>query len=108
MSAARFRKKPVVVEAVQFKGSTSQVIAIRHWMEGGEYLHPTMQTRDMTSFTIQTLEGGMSATAGDWIIKGTAGEFYPCKPDIVAAIYEPESGSTGGAVTDSAAGGQPA
>ena len=38
---------------------------------------------------IRTLEGEMTATQGDWIIKGVKGEFYPCKPDIFAATYEP-------------------
>ncbi|HEY1188575.1 MAG TPA: hypothetical protein VGE74_13060 [Gemmata sp.] len=38
---------------------------------------------------ITTREGGMQVTAGDWIIKGIAGEFYPCKPEIFAATYDP-------------------
>jgi hypothetical protein len=39
---------------------------------------------------IPTLEGEMRADVGDWLIKGVAGEFYPCKPDVFAATYEPE------------------
>ena len=38
---------------------------------------------------IETLEGQMKAVAGDWIIRGVEGEFYPCKPAIFAATYEP-------------------
>lgn len=41
------------------------------------------------TLTIRTLEGDMTANKGDWIIKGVQGEFYPCKPDIFAATYEP-------------------
>ena len=50
--------------------------------EGGE--HP--------AFVIPTLEGKMVAEAGDWIIRGVKGEFYPCKPDIFALTYEPTGG----------------
>ena len=86
---AKFRKKPVVIEAVLFDG-----------MEFGEYAnfvpkeryaygwHPTQNTRVLY---INTLEGTMRADPGDWIIKGVKGEFYPCKPDIFEATYEPVS-----------------
>lgn len=60
---AKFRKKPVVIEASQ--NLTGEDIAI------------------------PTLEGTMIASPGDWIITGVKGEIYPCKPDIFAATYEP-------------------
>ena len=41
-----------------------------------------------TGFKIETLEGIMTANVNDWIIKGVAGEFYPCKPDIFEQTYE--------------------
>ena len=44
---------------------------------------------DLVELEIETLEGNMTAKVGDWIIKGVKGEFYPCKPDIFAATYEP-------------------
>lgn len=84
----KFRKKPVVIEAVQFHGSSTQKVAIRTWMEGGEYRKPGISTCDMTSVKIPTLEGDMTAQPGDWIIKGVQGEFYPCKPDIFEQTYE--------------------
>lgn len=43
-------------------------------------------------FEIVTLEGNMAAAPGDWIIRGVAGEFYPCKPDIFATTYDPVEG----------------
>lgn len=81
---AKYRKKPVVIEAWQFDGSwesAKPLVAMSRsicWTDygGGE-------------IEIEILEGTMTANAGDWIIKGVKGEFYPCKPDIFAATYEP-------------------
>lgn len=77
----KFRKKPVVIEAVRFDGTFESV----------EGLTGLDCTQELTSKTIQieTLEGVMTANPGDWIIRGVKGEFYPCKPDIFAATYEP-------------------
>lgn len=86
----KFRKKPVVVEAVQFGGSSSDVADLKRWIEGGEYSRHPVRTKDLGRvLEIPTLEGVMTASPGDWIIKGVKGEFYPCKPDIFAATYEP-------------------
>lgn len=87
---AKFRKKPVVIEAIQWTGAnTDEILAfvltvgeLRRTPEG----HDT-PARD--TIAIDTLEGTMKAQRGDWIIKDVKGEFYPCKPDIFAAIYEP-------------------
>ena len=78
----KFRKKPVVIEAVQWtednweevtlfaKGSSRNINTIKGYLE------------------IITLEGTMKANKNDWIIKGIQGEFYPCKPDIFKKTYE--------------------
>ena len=76
----KFRKKPVVIEAVQFDGENSQEISTFMSCQ-----FPAMENGKML---IGTLEGVMSADVGDWIIKGVSGEFYPCKPDIFEKTYE--------------------
>lgn len=86
----KFRKKPVEIEAVQMvNGNTLEVVDfIRDG--GGNYrtvTHPRDSRQDEV-FVI-TLEGEMRAVEGDWIIRGVQDEFYPCKPDIFAATYEP-------------------
>jgi hypothetical protein len=88
----RFRKKPVVIEAVQFDGTRLSCTAISKWMLlGRDYEAPlsNMQKKGYFHMEIDTLEGTMVASPGDWIIKGVKGEFYPCKPDIFEATYEP-------------------
>lgn len=89
MSAQRFRKRPVVIEAVKYDGSSTGSDAIRHWIDTGEYVTYRVRTTDVRSMSIPTLEGAMIALPGDWIIKGVQGEFYPCKPDIFEATYKP-------------------
>ena len=81
----KFRKKPVVIEAVQFEKPLvySYGLKIAAWCGrkfNGKDARPTI--------SIPTLEGVMTASVGDWIIKGVNGEFYPCKPDIFEATYE--------------------
>lgn len=79
----KFRKKPVVIEAVQFTGHNA--MEIMEWSKSEE-----MSDDFLGEFMeIKTLEGTMRAENGDWIIKGVKGEFYPCKPDIFEATYEP-------------------
>ena len=83
-----FRKKPVVIEAVQYRGNNE--LEVMEWAHRG--LHPESNaiiTKEMYGLRVRTLEGDIFATMGDWIIKGVKGEFYPCKPDIFAATYEP-------------------
>lgn len=75
----KFRKKPVVIEAVQYDGSNATEIAE---FVGDSYI----SNRRVP--VIGTLEGEMSVTSGDWVIQGVQGEFYPCKPDIFEATYE--------------------
>lgn len=91
----RFRKKPVEIEAVQFTGMDSY-LAIVAWWKG--WKTETLDATEKFEFKggphpnalmlINTLEGWMTASPGDWIIRGVADELYPCKPDIFAATYE--------------------
>lgn len=78
----KYRKKPVVIEAVLWTGDNYEPIA--------EFMgqNPAQDDGGESMF-IETLEGTHRATLGDYIIKGVAGEFYPCKPEIFAATYEP-------------------
>jgi hypothetical protein len=95
----KYRKKPVVIEAVRLSWAT--------WNDVCDFLGDIVSrenpARDVEThsdtcgepgptfieLTIPTLEGSHVAKHGDWIIKGVKGEFYPCKPDIFAATYEP-------------------
>ena len=78
----KFRKKPVVIEAVQLQVGEKSMSKIQAFTGG------IAQPADGGAMTIPTLEGDHRADIGDWIIKGVKGEFYPCKPDIFAATYE--------------------
>lgn len=86
--AQQYRKKPVVVEAVRWTGTNTE--------EVGAFFGPDacsewgdVEPREGEPILIETLEGNMTAQPGDWIIRGVAGELYPCKPDIFDATYEP-------------------
>ena len=79
----KFRKKPVTIEAMQLTDSRS-VLDIEEWMNSGD----TGFTTNPPTIWIKTKEGIMEATAGDWIIKGVEGEFYPCKPSIFDKTYQ--------------------
>lgn len=101
----KFRKKPVVIEAMQLCGTEADCHAVYQWVETntagsfepmdvieGRKPYPasgvSIDPRD-GRLIISTLEGLHWADQGDWIIRGVAGEFYPCKPEIFAATYEP-------------------
>ena len=75
----KFRKKPIVIEAMQYTINGLQAERVADWC-GGD------QTAE--GIEIETLEGVMFGRYGDWIIKGVKGEFYPCKADIFEATYE--------------------
>lgn len=106
----RFRKQPVVIEAMQLPADATptQAHAAYRWVEDNtagsfepmsriEGREPwpengvTIDPRD-GRIVIATLEGGHWVDLGDWIIRGVKGEFYPCKPDIFEATYEPVGG----------------
>ena len=76
----KFRKKPVVIEAVQFTGGNH--------FECKSFIGEQNYDNTLKYPNITTLEGTMRVSEGDWIIKGVKGEFYPCKPDIFEATYE--------------------
>lgn len=100
----KFRKKPVVIEAMRLQGATAEWHAVYLWVEKNtlgsfeplsriEGREPwpesgvSIDPRD-GRMIIATLEGGHWANPGDWIIRGVAGEFYPCRDDIFDATYE--------------------
>jgi len=85
----KFRKKPVVIEAHQWDGSVPNAQLIVGWIQqGGAAASVSPGWHSVDRINIPTLEGTITAIAGDWIICGVKGEFYPCKPDIFAATYE--------------------
>lgn len=87
----KYRKKPVVIEAWQFDGceqSAREILALAGPNCGMEHRR-TSNIDHPHIMVIQTLEGEMRAMKGDYIIRGIKGEYYPCKPDIFAATYEP-------------------
>lgn len=86
---AQFRKKPVVIEAVQFDGSWRSVRSLRPGPNEIRFIdRREAGTYDTNQLDIRTLEGVMTANEGDWIIRGIAGEIYPCRADIFDATYE--------------------
>lgn len=110
----KFRKKPVEIEAMEFGPTAPDAHTLSVWME--ENLYPflignatepeTLRYPDQVDgdnsrpdkghyinpatglLMIRTMEGDMTASVGDYVIRGVQGEFYPCKPDIFAATYE--------------------
>lgn len=108
-----FRKKPVVIEAIQCAGEATDAADVYRWInyngypalvgdalnpdtlrypwdrhakkspDKGVYINP-----ENGCIVIRTLEGDMQVSVNDWIIRGVQGELYPCKPDIFAATYE--------------------
>ena len=100
----KFRKKPVVIEAVQLTWQTwnemcdhADVGRLEDGKPTGGYSIPgtfefsdiQITDEDVLALAIPTLEGMMIAHEGDWMIRGVQGELYPCKPDIFEATYEP-------------------
>lgn len=95
----KYRKKPVVIDAVQWSGQNLEEVmnfitngtgTFDHLPTTGGQIKPGVgHTPADGRLYIPTLEGDMAASPMDWIIKGVKGEFYPCKPDIFEATYEP-------------------
>ena len=90
---AQYRKKPVIIEAIQYNNLNREEIE----KFVGKKLHQELETETAYlagkgspkfSLIIETLEGNHKAMLNDYIIKGIKGEFYPCKPDIFEATYE--------------------
>ena len=83
MIVRHFKKKPVTIEAMQIDGPET-IQPIVEWMNSAT----TGWQTDPPTIWIDTLEGRMTADDGDWIIKGVAGEFYPCKDNIFIRTYQ--------------------
>lgn len=92
----KYRKKPIVIEAVQLK--VTNVLEVESFIEDKKIeLNNFIDSEKFDAYKhivikngrqIKTLEGVMTANVGDFIIKGVNGEFYPCKPDIFEKTYE--------------------
>lgn len=90
MDVKQYRKKPLVIEAVQYTGDNKPQIGadFKAWgLNDWHFGHYDMQHKSC-ELVIKTLEGEMVCEIGDWIIKGIKGEFYPCKTDIFDATYD--------------------
>ncbi len=84
MNVVSYKKKPVIIQAVELvKGGTQMAC---EWC-GGTVVYD-VKDKSVDGIKIKTLEGDHKANFGDFIIKGVAGEFYPCKPDIFWQTYE--------------------
>lgn len=89
---AKYRKRPVVVDAIQATGTPESNREIIDWTRGSDtpaYMDENAEGIDQLS--INTKEGALWVSPGDWIIKGISGEFYPCKPNIFEKTYEKTS-----------------
>ena len=80
---AKYRKRPVVIEAMRYLNTKEGVAEVLRFVK-----RPIVGLFS-DHLTVATLEGTMRANPGDWIICGITGEYYPCKPDIFEATYEP-------------------
>ncbi|EFE65772.1 predicted protein [Streptomyces viridosporus ATCC 14672] len=95
---ARYRKRPVEIEAVQFTDAASADQIRAEFGDGIRF--------DIGCLLIETLEGTMRANLGDWIVRGVQGELYPVKPDIFAATYEPVTPCQAGSSAPNALGNE--
>lgn len=94
VAPSKWRKRPVVIEAMRLDYGNRFVVA--EWCGGeAQGAAPSGYVYAPGLVKIPTLEGDMWADDGDWIIKGVADEFYPCKPAIFAATYERHSDGPG-------------
>ena len=90
----KYRKKPVVIEAIQWDGNNLKEVmefigSEFSYEENTDYVTNKFNYRKLTKkLFINTLEGKMEVSEGDYIIKGIKGEFYPCKPDIFINTYD--------------------
>lgn len=90
----KFRKKPVIIEAIQFDGNNGNEIMtfvgkeLQTSRPRSGFEHDNEIKNEMIYLLIPTLEGTMKCDRFDYVIKGVKGEFYPCKPDIFEATYE--------------------
>ncbi|MFB5623347.1 MAG: hypothetical protein ACE5RP_00300 [Nitrosopumilus sp.] len=82
----KFKKKPVVIEAIQWNGNNNEEVVD---FIGWDNLNAEFKENESdVNFSISTLKGDMKVSMGDWVIKGIKGEFYTCKPEIFEETYE--------------------
>jgi len=79
----KYKKRPLIIEAIQYEDTFSFALAISEWEGATEKINVLPG-----ECYIETLEGVMNVSVGDYIIRGVNGEFYPCKPDIFLFSYE--------------------
>lgn len=85
----KYKKKPVIIEAIQLLNNNSSIEECLKFIYNVFITDDDIETvKNNKHIRIQTLEGDMKASFGDYIIKGVNGEFYPCKPDIFEKTYE--------------------
>ncbi len=82
---SKYKKKPVVVEAVQYVGVNKSELL--KWVNGSGYLFSSDRHSESSLF-LKTLEGPLKVSLYDYIIRGVEGEFYPCKPNIFTQTYD--------------------
>ena len=78
----KFRKKPVVIDAIEWNGQNKD--EVRQFATNAVLFF----NDEDEEVVIETLEGNMTASKHDWIIRGVKGEYYPCKPDVFERTYE--------------------
>ena len=87
-----YRKKPVVIQAMRMAGDTADLHGVYKWVEGRKPFPESGVSIDPRDgrMIIATLEGLHWVDLGDWVIRGVAGEFHPCKAPIFSETYEQE------------------
>lgn len=78
------RKKPVVVEAVQFTGEPENILFLEEWSKGNVFI----SKKDPSKLYVETIEGQVFTYIGSYIVKGVAGEVWPIRKDIFEETYE--------------------
>jgi hypothetical protein len=91
MTVQKYRKKPVVIDAMPYTGTYESAKSVIDWVREHGQQAIAGDSSSGRWLKIVTLEGHMDASAGDYIIKGVQGEFYPCKPGIFSETYEEAS-----------------
>lgn len=79
----KYRKNPVTIEAIQYTKDTT--LEVQDWV--GSYYSTWFEIEDDGTISIETIEGAMHVSWGDWVIRGVEGEFYPCKDTIFKKTY---------------------
>lgn len=87
--ALKYRKKPVVIEAMQWLPFTNEDKVIAWMIANDASFDYDKPTQTIKIRTMESHDAPLTVCIADWIIKGIQGEFYPCAPDIFEATYEP-------------------